>query len=818
MSAHLKLSAEDLRHVCDMAFFDFETTEQVEPLEGTIGQERAVTAITFGFEIKARGYNIFASGSSGTGRNFAVQAYVGEYAEKEPVPPDWVYVHNCRVPGEPCAIELPAGKGRELARDMDDLIAACRREIPRAFDSDNYRRRRAEALEDTETRRKRLLSTLEQEAERRGLTVQVTPMGVAVVPLRDGEPMSRQDFQALSEDERRDIESKTDDMRERVNDAVTQMRQLEKEVRDRVEELDREVGLFAIGHLLAGLRQRYAEHDHVIAYLEEVQRDIIAHLDQFRQAETPDEPQPSAIAALQEQFSEDAFDRYRVNVFVDNSETQGAPVVVEWNPTYYNLFGRLEYRSRFGGMVTNFSLIKAGAIHRADGGYLILQAWDVLRNPLSWDHLKTVLRSGEVRIENIGEQYSPIPAAALRAQPIPVNVKVILVGPPLVYYLLYHLDEDFRKLFRVKADFDVMMKREPEHIREYVGFISARCREHGLRHLRRDAVCEVIEYGSRSCDHQGKLTTRFQDIADLLREADFWASKNGNDPIAAADVRRAIEERDYRSKLLEDRILDLVREGSLLVDVAGEAVGQANGLSVMALGDYTFGRPTRITARARLGKFEVVDIEREARLGGDLFHKAILIISGYLAGKYVPDYPLSLSASIAFEQSYEQVEGDSASVAEMCALLSSIADVPVRQQFAVTGSMNQNGEVQAVGGVTQKIEGFFTTCKVKGLSGDQGVIIPRANVQHLMLKPEVVDAVREGKFHVYAVSTIDEALELLTGMPAGERKPDGTYDPETINHRVEQKLRTFADRAAQFGRAAAKEDESSGSSIAGGEA
>ena len=811
MGSARELSVQELRHRCDASLFDFETTEEVAPLEGTIGQERAVQAITFGFEIKARGYNIFASGAPGTGRNFAVQAYVSEYARKEPVPPDWAYVHNFDDPREPRAMPLAAGKGRQLGRDIDNLIQACRREILRAFDSDNYRRRRSEALEDMEARRKKLLSDLEEEAQKRGIAVQVTPMGVAVVPLLRGEPMSRQDFQALPEEQRHEIESNTEELRQRVDEVVSQMRQLEKEVHERVAQLDREVGLFAIGHLLEALRQQYADDAQIRQYLDALQRDIIEHLDDFRATDERETSGPPALRALQEQFGEDAFSRYRVNVLVDNSETKGAPVIVEWNPTYYNLFGRLEYQSRFGGMVTNFNLIKAGAIHRANGGYLILQVWDVLRNFLSWENLKTVLRSGEARIENIGEQYSPIPAATLRPQPIPLNVKVILVGPPLAYYLLYHLDDDFRKLFRVKADFDVVMNREPQHIHEYVGFISARCREHGIRHLRRDAVCEVIEYGSRSCDHQGKLTTRFQEIADLLREADFWASKQGDSHITAAHVRQAVEERDYRSKLVEERILDLVAEGSLLVDVGGEAVGQTNGLSVMMLGDYVFGRPSRITARARLGKGEVVDIERESKLGGDLFHKAILIISGYLAGRYAPDHPLSLSATIAFEQSYEQVEGDSASVAEMCALLSSIAEVPVKQNLAVTGSMNQHGEVQAVGGVTSKIEGFFATCKVKGLTGDQGVIIPAANVRHLMLKPEVVEAVAAGKFHVYAVNAVDEALEILTGVAAGARQPDGTYEPDTVNARVEQRLRRFAERVAQFGRPSGPTGEDAGS-------
>lgn len=799
-----EVPAQDLRRLCDAALFDFETTEQVAPLDGTIGQERAVTAITFGFELKARGYNIFAVGNPGTGRNFAVQAYVSEYAEKEAAPPDWVYVHNFDDARAPKAMTLPAGRGRQFARDIANLIDSCRREIPHAFDSDNYRRRRGEALEDMEARRKKVMSDLEQEAERRGIAVQVTEMGVAVVPLRRGEPLSRQDFQALPPAERDEIERNTESMRERVNEALAQMRQLEKEVHERVAQLDREVAMFAIGHLLDSLRQGYADQPQVLDYLNALQRDIVENLGDFRAEEREhSERQAAALAAaLQEQFAQETFERYRVNLFVDNSETKGAPVVVEWNPTYYNLFGRLEYRSRFGGMVTNFNLIKPGAIHRANGGYLVLQAWDVLRNLLSWDQLKTTLRSGEARIENIGEQYSPIPAATLRPQPIPIEVKVILVGPPMLYYLLHQLDDDFKKLFRVKADFDVVMPRERAQVQQYVGFIAARCREHGLRHLRRDAVCAVIEHGSRACEHQEKLSTRFQEIADLLREADFWAGKEGAQYVTADHVHKAIEERDYRSRLIEDRLLDMIREGSLLVDVGGAIVGQVNGLAVLGAGDYVFGRPCRITARVRLGKGEVVDIEREAKLGGDLFHKAILIIGGYLAGKYVPDRPLTLSASIAFEQSYELVEGDSATVAEMCALLSALADAPLKQNLAVTGSMNQRGEVQAVGGVTHKIEGYYAACKVKGITGDQGVVIPAANVRHLMLKPEVVQAVREGKFHVYAVRTIDQAVETLTGIPAGERQPDGAYQPGTINARVEQKLRTFAERAAEFGRPA----------------
>ena len=537
--------------------------------------------------------------------------------------------------------------------------------------------------------------------------------------------------------------------------------------------------MFAIGDRFEEIKAKYAEFPALVAHLARAAEDVVAHLDEFRATESPSgDSRPSDKMPT----------RYQVNVLVTNEDAAGAPVVQEHSPTYYNLVGRLEYRPLAGGALTDFTLIKPGAVHRANGGYLILQALDLLLNPFAWDALKRALRSREAVVENIGEQWTAIPAATLRPEPIPLEVKVILVGSPLLYFLLYHYDEDFGKLFKVKADFDVDMGAGADSCRSYAGFVATHCRGEGLRHLSSDAVARVIEHGMRLAGDQEKLSTRFAAVADLLVEADFWAGREGVETITAAHVDKALEEKEYRSRRLEDRLFEFITRGDLVLEVAGEAVGQVNGLAVLDLGDYAFGRPARITARVTPGRAGVVNIDREARLSGQIHHKAVMILSGYLTGMYAAEAPLSLSAAIAFEQSYEMVEGDSASCAELYAVLSGLAAAPIRQGIAVTGSVDQNGSVQAVGGVNQKVEGFYAACKLKGLDGQQGVIIPRQNVKNLMLKPEVARAAAEGKFHVWAVSHVDEGIEILTGVPAGSPE-----ESKTIHGRVAARLREFSE-------------------------
>lgn len=784
---------EQLRRDCDAESLGFETTAEVAALDGTIGQERAVDAIGFGLDIPATGYNVYVSGPSGTGRNTTLRGQLERIAASRPVPADWCYVYNFQEPNRPCALSLPAGRGSALAKDMDEFIEACQREIPKAFESDVYTERREAVTKEIQERREELLREAEREAQERGFVVNATPVGIVTTPVVDGQSLSREEFQKYPEEQRKEIQARGQELEAVLGQIMSQVRRLDKDAAQRTRELDREVALFTIGPLLNELRQGYVDIPRAMECLDDVENDIVEHLDMFRGTEEQQPPFPLRPR-------EESFNRYKVNVIVNNAECRGAPVIIESSPTYYNLFGRVEYRPMLGAILTDHTMIRPGAIHRANGGYLVVQAFDLLTSILGWDTLKRTLRSREARIENLGEQYSAIPTATLSPEPIPLNVKVVMVGSPFIYHYLYRVDEDFRKFFRVKADFGTDMDRSPENIRRYAAFISDRCRELKLRPFHRTAVAGVVEYGSRLVEHQHKLSTRFIEIADILTEADFWAGKEGSEVVMGEHVLRAIEEKVYRSSLLEERLQEFIEEGTIMIDTEGQVVGQVNGISLYDLGDYRFGRPNRITARVSMGRGQVVNIERETHLSGPIHSKAFMTLSGYLSGKYAREKPLALSASIGFEQVYDEVEGDSASAAELYALLSVLADATVYQGVAVTGSVNQRGEVQAVGGVVEKIEGFYAVCKARGLTGRQGVIIPAANIKNLMLKQEAVQAVREGHFHIWGVRTVDEGLPILMGLPAGEPGPRGRYRKGTLNRAVVDRLDQMARRAATLTR------------------
>ena len=792
-----ELEASRLRRRLDPASFPFETTEDVEPLEGTIGQPRALDAVEFGLEISTFGYNLFAAGAPGSGRESTIRDFLVRFAAARPAPADWVYVHNFAEPDRPTAIRLPTGQGSELARDMDEFIEAARGDIPRTFESEEYARRRREALAGFEGRREHITDQLQRFARERGYALETTPAGIASMPLAEDRPLTPEELERLAPEERQELERRGEEIKERVTEGLRELRRLEKEAAERTRELNREIALFAVGPLLEELRQKYAEAPDVLSYLDEVQDDLPNHVPDFR-PEQEEHAEGPPIGQLQGLQREEHLARYRVNVFVDSSRRKGAPVVIERNPTYYNLIGRIDYRAALGAMVTDFHQIKAGALQRASGGFLVLQVLDVLRNPFAWQALKRALLDREVRIENLAEQFSPIPTATLRPEPVPLDVKVVLIGAPILYHLLYALDEDFRELFKVKVDFAPEMEWSEEHVENYAAFISRCVHTAGLRHFDRSAVARVVEHGARLRENQRKLSTRLLEISDVVSEASFWAGKAGHELVLAEDVDRAIAKKEYRSNLLEERVQELIGEGTIMIDTEGSKLAQVNGLSVVELGDYRFGRPARVTARVSLGRGEVESIEREIELSGRIHSKGFMILSGYLAEKYAQEWPLALKATLTFEQSYDEVEGDSASSTELYALLSALSGLPLRQDIAVTGSVNQHGEVQAVGGVTRKVEGFFAICREKGLTGDQGVIVPAANVHHLMLSDEVVDAVEGGDFHVWAVRAIDEGIELLTGCPAGERDEDGSYPEGTVHRLVEDRLRGYAQRLRAF--------------------
>jgi len=791
-----ELHSEKLRRECDPNLMRCETTEEISPLEGIIGQERAVRALRFGIDIKERGFNIYVAGHPGTGRMTAVRDFLEEIAKTKPVPSDWCYVNNFRNPYEPKAVKLPPGKAKDLHTDMANLVGEARRALPKAFESEDYAAKRESTIRTVEEERNELLGQLNKRAQEEGFILQSTPVGLLLIPVIKGRPLSDQDFMVLSLQVRDEIQGRREKLGADLRSAMRQLKGLEGKASEELKKLNREVALYAIGHLAADLKEKYKEFPEVATYVEEVQDDILENLTQFvKEPEAPPAP-PTLFPATW--VREVPFRKYEVNVIVDNSDLRGAPVVVELSPTYQNLFGRIEKEAQFGVLTTDFTMIRAGSLHKANGGYLVVPAEELIRNIFSWDGLKAAIINDRITIEEAGERLGFITTKGLRPAPVPLSVKVVLIGNPMLYHMLYILDMDFKELFKIKADFDTTMDRTEANMQKYVAFVCTFCRKENLKHLDASAVARIIEHGSRLAGDQEKLSTRFADIADIIREASFYAAQENSNYITATHVKKTIEEKTYRSNLIQEKIQEMIQRNLLLIDTAGEAVGQVNGLSVMSLGDFAFGRPSRVTASIGIGREGVIDIEREAMLGGRIHTKGVMILSGYLAEKYAQDKPLSLSARLVFEQSYEEVEGDSASSTELYAILSALSEMPIKQSIAVTGSVNQKGEVQAIGGVNEKIEGFFEVCKAKGLTNQQAVIIPESNVQNLMLKEEVVDAVKAGKFHIYPVKTIDQGVEILTGVKSGVRRPDGTFEQGTINHGVDKRLRDMAEKLKEF--------------------
>lgn len=794
MRERLRLRPDQLRRTLDPATLPFQTTDEVPPLLGTIGQPRALSAIEFGLDVETNGYNLFVAGAPGSGRETTIHDYLRRHAPGRPVPPDWVYVQNFVEPERPLAISLPAGRGSAFARDMKVFVDSARRRITQAFEAEDYEQRRANALSGLTRRRDELLSALQQFAQTRGFALQPSAQGLVAVPVLDGKPLAGEDFEKLSEEARNELQERGSEVQAEIGSTLRQIRQFDSEAAQRVQGVDRDTGLSAIAPIFEELSERYEDLPEVTNYLTSLRVDISEHIDEFRilpEQAAPAGPSPAAA-------STGYLASYRVNVFIDNSRRQGAPVVIERNPSYYNLAGRIDYHASPLGMVTDFDQIRPGALHQANGGFLVVHAVPLLQSPFAWDALKRALLAHEVQIENLGEQVTAVPTARLRPQPIPLSVKVILIGPMSLFHLLYQSDEDFQELFRVKADFAADMTWNSEHIENYAAFISRRVNEQQLRPFDRTAVARVVEFGSRLLEDQRKLSTRFLDIANVVVESSYWAGKNAHPVVTVDDVRMAIDKRIYRSNLAEERMREYLLDGTIKVGTEGEAIGRINGLAVVDLGDYAFGKPEQVSARVSLGRGDVRSIEREIELSGPIHSKGFLILSGYLAGQYGQSAPLSLAATITFEQSYGGVDGDSASSTELYALLSALSGLPLDQSVAVTGSVNQHGEVQAVGGVNQKIEGYFALCRAKGLTGRQGVMLPATNVDNLMLRDEVVEAVRDGRFHIWGVHTIDEGIELLTGIPAGERGPGGSFPEGTVHRLVDDRLRSYAEELREF--------------------
>ncbi len=799
-----ELTADQVRRVAKTEDIGCETSDEAKPITSIIGQKRAVKALNFGLGIDGKGFNIFISGQTGTGRTSAAKEFLERVAKDQDPPDDWVYVHNFKDSYQPKAIRFEPGKAREFRNDINKLIDSVKDEINRAFSSDEYADKKEKVTNKFQEQRNKLVQELNEYARSNNFSIQQTPNGFETVPLNDkGRPLSEEEYNNLTKEQRQELEEKGKQIQKELREVTRQIQKLEQEATQEMQELNESVGRYAIDPLIDNLKKKYQDNEAVIAYLDEVVEEIISNMGFFRGTNQQQAQSDPYYTWRVEKFMK----QFEVNVLIDNSERDGAPVEMEQNPTYNHLFGKIEKESQFGTYETDFTLIRPGALHRANGGYIIIPVVDLISNMFSWESLIRALKNEELAIEDMTEKLGFMTAKTLRPEPIPLDIKVVLIGQPSHYRTLYSLIDDFRKLFKVKSEFDSEMDRDKENVDDYVSFICKICsQEDHLNHLHKNGLGKIIEYGSRLAGDQQKLSTHFREIMDIIEEADYYAKEDGAKYIDGQHVTKAIDEKIYRSNLIQEKITETINEGTLIIDVEGKKVGEVNGLAYLNLGDISFGKPSKITASLGLGRGNVVDIEREAELGGPIHSKGVMILSGYLMNKYALKKPMNLSIRLVFEQNYSGVDGDSASSTEIYAILSEIADIPIKQNIAVTGSVNQKGLVQAIGGVNEKIEGFFEICKQQGFTGDQGVMIPQANVKNLMLKEEVRDAVDSGNFHIWPVSTIDEGFEVLSDKKAGKPYKSGNYPKGTFNAIIDKKLKEYNDRWQSFH----KQDEGNG--------
>ncbi len=782
------LCVDRLYRSCDPDELDFDTTDQADALKDVFGQDRAVEALRFGAGMRSHGHNLFVLGPNGIGKHTVTRHFLEGRARGEAVPPDRCYLYNFDDPNAPRLLTLAPGEGRRFATDLEQLCDELRSAIPAIFESEEYQSRLQELQRSFGRRQEQAIREIREEAEQHDIALIMTQSGFTFAPRKDGETLDQDEFQKLPKEEREGIERTVEELQGKLQKALQQFPKWRKESQEEVRKLNEEMAQVAVGQSIDDLRERYGDNDMAVAHLDGVRRDVVDNVDALRQASS------------QEGQAEPILQRYRVNVIVDHGDAPGAPVVYEDLPSYHHLVGRIEHRVMQGALLTDFSLIKAGALQRANGGYLMLDALKLLAQPFAWEALKRALYARELKLESLEQMYSMMSTVSLTPEPVPLDLKVVLLGDRMLYYLLSVLDPDFAELFKVEADFEDDVARDVQSQRLYGQLVATLARRDGLRALDRGGVARVIEHASRLADDSERMTMHARSLADLLREADHFAGEGGADTVTAEHVQVAIDAQERRASRVRERLERAIQRDTIHIETEGAATGQVNGLAVMQLGGYAFGKGSRITATVRLGQGQLLDIEREAKLGGNIHSKAMMIIGNYVGARYAAERPLSLHASLAFEQNYGGVEGDSASVAEVCALLSALADVPLTQGWAVTGSIDQHGRVQAVGGVNEKIEGFFETCERRGLTGGQGILLPRANVPHLMLRRSVREAVAAERFRIIPLDHVDQALEVLTGMPAGERGDDGGFPEGTFNRRVDERVDAFAELRRRLGR------------------
>ncbi len=787
------LPSADLYHRCAPEKLGFRTTDELEDFPGLIGQERAVESIEFGTNIRRLGYNVFVFGPPGAGKHTLLRHHLNESAAALPVPVDWCYVNNFSTPHKPRALSLPSGKANGFREDMERLIGDLKAAIPAVFESEEYGARRQALVDEFKEYQESEFNALRERANEQNVALIHTPQGFALAPMEDGQVITREDFDKWTPDRQKEVRTRIQGLENQLQETMRKVPLWERDHRKKLRELDYEMTRYAIGQSMNELRSSYETLPQVLEYFDEVEKDLLENYDDFLAARESASPQMAIALAVRNQLGgPPSFRRFQVNVVADHAGADRAPVIHEDMPKHATMFGRIEHLAQFGALTTDFNLIKPGALHEANGGFLVVDARKLLTQPFVWEELKRALQSREIRIQGLYEAMGLPSTVSLDPEPIPLDLKVLLVGEPMIYYLLSSLDPEFKTLFKVAADFEHDTSRNDESTELYARLIGRLARQQKLKPLDAPAVARAIEHASRLAADGEKLTLRVGLIDDLLTEADYWAGQSKLSIIGSKEVQKAIDAATRRADRLRERSLEQIRRGDVIIDTEGAIEGQVNALSVVSLGDFSFGKPSRITARVRLGQGKLVDIEREVELGGPLHSKGVLILTGYLGEAYARGFPLALAASLVFEQSYGGVDGDSASSSELYALISAISKVPIKQCFAVTGSVNQRGQVQAVGGVNEKIEGFFDLCRSRGLSGDHGVLIPAANVKHLMLRGDIVEAVDRGEFSIYPVETIDQGIEILTGIPAGEPDEGGVFPEGTVNYLVQRQLAEFA--------------------------
>lgn len=782
-----ELSYKDLKNVCNPDTFKFETTDELDGLDSIYGQDRGIKALEFGLSVDSKGYNLYLEGPSGVGKTMYTKKYVNKVASKKKVPDDWCYIYNFDIPNEPIAVSLSAGLGKEFKSDMNSFVEDILKDMKLTFKNEDFEKQKALMQSKFEQKKGALLEKLNKESMKSGFQVKATNNGVYMMPVIDGKALEEEEFNKLDDEIRKTFEENSAVVQDQIIEAINQIKVLEKENNTRIDEWQSNIALITINAHINPLKTKYKKNNKIVTFLDNVKTDILKNISLF----IADEVKPNKQTQGTKPEDAKPWLNYRVNLFVDNSNLSGAPVIMDSNYQYHNLFGKLEYENQFGMLKTDYTMLQPGLLHKANGGYIILQASDLLANQICYDTLKKALLVKELSIENNMEQRSYMVMISLKPEPIPLNVKVLLLGDANIYHTLLSLDPEFKKLFKIKAEFEESAPRTDKNILKLANFVHSFSKKEGMLPLDKEAMAKIVEYASRLSDDKEKLSTRFNEIGEIIAESSTWARISKKKIVTADFIDKTLSERIDRVKKYDSRYLEMIKEDTLLINTTGYQVGVINGLTVMTIGDYTFGKPAKITANTYMGKSGVTNVERETEMSGPTHSKGVLILSGYLGETFAQDFPLSLTASLCFEQLYNGVDGDSASSTEAYAILSSLSGIPINQSIAVTGSVNQKGRIQPIGGVNEKIEGFYQVCKTRGLNGDHGVIIPIQNVKNLHLSDEVIASVKEGKFHVYAISSLDEGIEILTGVPAGTKNKDGKYPAGTIKYLAYEKLKQY---------------------------